>query len=348
LVPLLQRPLLLSWFHRWRREVTNRQFRTDYEEMADREERASTQLRLLVGKLAERQQSALQVVGQHALSYGSRSSSQNSNAAAAAALTTISTTTTHHQQQHRVLLASRDGGGMHPGYGSVTLAFASTTPCSIARDGEESSVADMDSAQATPRSHAYPLPVDPTGTSLSYQETQRSIEDVAMATSRQLVQLQEQRSLPRSSSRSGGSSPLHGADVNVVMAQQPLLFHAAGAGSPGGAASPAAAGASPASDGRKAAAALQASSAAMDDIDQLVRRGQQLLGRMSSAMPAQPLLTAAGGPSPPPPVIRPLANGPIRTVLRSHALTSMVGSTSNSSSGVLGQSPKRRLPRREF
>ncbi len=170
--------------------------------------------------------------------------------------------------------------------------------------------------------------------------------------------------MPRSASGSMGSSLLHGADVHLEMAQQALAFGSpVGRGPP--TASPVDARRTTAASGRNLTAAIAASpphavvldvpltanALPLDDVDALVLRGQQLLGRMSDTMAVQPL--GGGGAA----VVRPSPYGPIQQVLRSHRLTpfdtypintSNSSSTRGSAAMVFGHPPKRRLPRREF
>ena len=287
LVKVLQKPLLSSWYHRWRREVTNKQFRSDYQEVLQKEERSRSQLMLLVAKFTERQQSTSSGGG---YVFGHGSSATSSTAA--------------------LMLAGRMDGV--------------TTPASIVRSVHNSP--SDDSLATTPVSHRQ-LQAQPeargggagTGSLATPQHEQH--RDFAISSggrSNSALRPIPGNDSPNSSSN-GGKSLTHNhqqhhsnANLHVDVASY----------------------SSERSASREVAHITAPSGGStIDDVDALVLRGQQLLGRMTTSL-------ATAGTNP-----RARPSGPIQAVLRSTATSSSITSATATSNV---RREKGKMSRREF
>ena len=287
LVKVLQKPLLSSWYHRWRREVTNKQFRSDYQELLQKEERSRSQLMLLVAKFTERQQSTSSGGG---YVFGHGSSATSSTAA--------------------LMLAGRMDGV--------------TTPASIVRSVHNSP--SDDSLATTPVSHRQ-LQAQPeargggggTGSLATPQHEQH--RDFAISSggrSNSALRPIPGNDSPNSSSN-GGKSLTHNhqqhhsnANLHVDVASY----------------------SSERSASREVAHITAPSGGStIDDVDALVLRGQQLLGRMTTSL-------ATAGTNP-----RARPSGPIQAVLRSTTTSSSITSTTATSDM---RREKGKMSRREF
>jgi hypothetical protein len=358
-VLLHERLRLSSWFHRWRREVTNRQFLADYEALEANEAHARTQLSLLVTKLAQRQQAALTALSTaRAAPSGAQALYQHSAENSRPDGTASSGDAGGSGDDHaRLLLMSQEAQDFYqqqPNRNTITGdACDSMTPFSIVRD----TVSPADElADAGGPPEAVPSRDQTHGDDGRIQATydvsadhhrfhESSLSTKLFASSAAVTvhkAMDHHRSPKRPSPRqaantgSGGSpvpgqlrspGPLHVTDVNTSSSLSSTpprsgskqLLQAAAA------------------DHFAAPIPLGSSTqSSHDDVDQLVLRGQQLLSRMSAAMAAQPFGHGVGSQQ----RIRPSRTGPIHIVMRSVEAAA--------STGMHPAVARKRLPRQDF